>query len=478
VASPIVIRYVAPPTIAEFMSSDLFVRGLMGPFGSGKSSGCANELHRRAREQKPGPDGIRRTRWAVIRNTYGELRDTTRKTFEEWIPGQLGTWSEQDFTFTMKYGDVEAEFLFRALDRPEDVKKLLSLELTGAWINEAREVELAVFRHLLGRIRRYPSMRQGGPTWSGVIMDTNPPDDDSWWYKLFEETSLVTDDISDSIAIFKQPGGMEPDAENLDHLEGGRDYYTKLMIINASDPIWVKVHVHAQYGPTMAGKPIYPEFRDAVHVDPGIEANPKSSILLGMDFGLTPAMVFAQRDPRDSQYQVFDEMCADNMGAISFAESAAAYIRRMYPGRHIAGHGDPAGDQRSQADERTPFDVVNSQGIPLSPAHTNDFTLRREAVGRSLQRLTILGRPALVIHPRCKVLRKAMNGGYCYKRVASSGSEKFRDKPEKNKFSHVAEALQYMMVGEGEDSRVLESSTESRRVSDNFKVLTNTRRRR
>lgn len=475
-APPLVIRYKAPPTGSIFMSSDAFVRGLMGPFGSGKSSCCVNELHRRAREQAPAPDGIRRTRWAVIRNTYGELRDTTRKTFEEWIPPQLGSWSEQDFTFTMKYGDVEAEFLFRALDRPEDVKKLLSLELTGAWINEAREVEYAVFKTLIGRLRRFPSMRQGGPTWSGLIMDTNPPDDDSWWYRLFEERSIGTAE-ADDVAIFKQPGGMEPGAENLENLEGGRDYYAKLMLINAADAVWVKVHVHAQYGPTMAGKPIYPEFRDAMHVDPDMMPLPRESIILGMDFGLTPALVFGQRDPRDGQYQIFDEMVADNLGAVSFAESAAAYIRRTYPARHIAGHGDPAGDQRSQADERTPFDVVNSQGIPLSPAHTNDFTLRREAVGRSLQRLTVLGRPALVIHPRCKVLRKAMNGGYCYKRVASSGSEKFRDKPDKNKFSHVAEALQYLMVGEGEDSRVLESSTESRRVSDNFKVLTNTRRR-
>jgi hypothetical protein len=471
------IVYNAPPTVGRFMASDKFIRGLMGPFGSGKSSGCVNELHRRARQQKPGPDGIRRTRWAVIRNTYGELRDTTRKTFEEWIPPQLGAWSEQDFTFTMKYGDVEAEFLFRALDRPEDVKKLLSLELTGAWVNEAREVDYAVIKMLLGRLRRFPSMRQGGPTWSGLILDTNPPDDDSWWYKLFEEQSLLSEDLKDHLEIFKQPGGMTPEAENLDHLEGGRDYYIKLVLLNASDPIWVKVHVHAQYGPTMAGKPIYPEFRDHVHVDPTIEPFRAESILLGMDFGLTPAMVFAQRDPRDSQYQVFDEMCADNLGAVSFAESAAAYIRRMYPGRHIAGHGDPAGDQRSQADEKTPFDVVNSQGIPLSPAPTNDFTLRREAVGRALTRLTILGRPALAIHPRCKVLRKAMNGGYCYKRVASSGTEKFRDKPDKNKFSHVAEALQYLMVGEGEDSRALESAASSRRVVDNFRVITNSPRR-
>jgi hypothetical protein len=122
--------------------------------------------------------------------------------------------------------------------------------------------------------------------------------------------------------------------------------------------------------------------------------------------------------------------------------------------------------------------VVNSQGIPIGPAPTNDFTLRREAVGRALTRLTMMGRPALVIHPRCKVLRKAMNGGYCFRRVAASGQERFRDVPDKNSFSHVAEALQYMAVGEGEDSVALESSTERRKVSQRFKVKTAGARRR
>lgn len=455
------------------MLSDKFIRGIMGPFGSGKSSLCVNELHRRARGQARSPDGIRHTRWAIVRNTYPELRDTTRKTFEEWIPPQLGTWSESEFTFTMKYGDVEAEFMFRALDRPEHVKKLLSLELTGAWVNEAREVQHTVIKMLLGRLGRFPSSRQGGPTWAGLIMDTNPPDDDSWWYKMFEEQA--DSDLKDRIAIFKQPGGREPNAENLKHL--APDYYGNLAALNSADQIWVKVHVDAQYGPTMSGRPIYPEFKDHIHVDPLLVPRPTATLLLGMDFGLTPAMTMGQVDPRDGQYQIFDELVATDLGAVRFAESASAYIRRLYPDRHIAGYGDPAGEQRSSTDERTPFDVVNGQGIPISPAPTNDFTLRREAVGRALTRLTLMGRPALVIHPRCKVLRKAMNGGYCFRRISASGQERFRDVPDKNSFSHVAEALQYLMVGEGQDSRALESSSERRRVTQPFKVKTNSPRR-
>ena len=48
-------------------------------------------------------------------------------------------------------------------DVPESLKdkKLLSLELTGAWINEAREVPKAILEGLTGRVGRYPK-KEGG----------------------------------------------------------------------------------------------------------------------------------------------------------------------------------------------------------------------------------------------------------------------------------------------------------------------------
>jgi hypothetical protein len=49
-----------------FMMDDSFFRGIMGPFGSGKSTVCIMEILRRASLQQPGKDGIRRSRWAVI----------------------------------------------------------------------------------------------------------------------------------------------------------------------------------------------------------------------------------------------------------------------------------------------------------------------------------------------------------------------------------------------------------------------------
>ena len=90
----------------------------------------------------------------------------------------------------------------------------------------------------------------------------------------------------------------------------------------------------------------------------------------------------------------------------------------------------------------------------MRPAPSNDFTLRRESVAQSMSRL-IDGVPGLQISPKCTMLRKGMGGGYNYKRVQVSGDDRFHDKPDKNKYSHVCEAAQYMMLGAGEGRAIV-----------------------
>lgn len=229
------IVYKASRTLSRFMDSDAFVRCCIGPVGSGKSSAAVVEILARAIKQGKGPDGIRRTRWAIIRNTYGQLRDTTRKTFEQWIPSQLGVWHEQSFSFHMRFNDVDCEVLFRALDRPEDVKKLLSLELTGAYINEAREIPKHVLDVLQTRVGRYPSKAQGGATWFGIWMDTNPWHAGHWGSKLFAQG------LSD-YRVFRQPGGRSAEAENVENLP--KDYYPRLCA--GKDQEWIRVYIDGE----------------------------------------------------------------------------------------------------------------------------------------------------------------------------------------------------------------------------------------
>src|SRR3546814_6492205 len=137
------------------------------------------------------------------------------------------------------------------------------------------------------------------------------------------------------------------------------------------------------------------------------------------------------------------------MGAVRFAERLGVGMRSRYAGCRFEVDGDPAGDQRAQTDERTPFDILRAAGIPARPAPTNDPVMRQEAVRAPLNRL-VDGEPGLILSPDCRVLRKAMAGAYRYRRLQIGGQERYHDVPEKNAFSHVADAAQYLMVGAGE----------------------------
>jgi len=450
----------AGPVSRAFMRSNAFFRGIKGPFGSAKTTTCIMEILRRAGAQRIGATGKRVSRWGVIRNTYPELRTTSIKSWHQWVPPNIGRWVDTGPpTHHINVGEVDLEVIFISLDRPADVAKLLGIEFTGIWLNEAREIAKAVVDSVTGRVGRYP---KDGATWSGVIADTNPPDNDNWWYRLAEE------DHPQGWEFYNQPGGLDPNAENLDWLNQtpeslslplghpirrahGRAYYERQLA--GKDPDWVKVYVNAEYGFVRDGKPVYPEFKDSLHVRE-FETTPRLPLYVGIDFGLTPAATIAQRTPM-GQWRICDELVTEDMGAVRFAQLLAQKIREDYAGYTVEKFtGDPAGDIRAQTDEVTPFQILRANGISAVPAATNDFIKRRESVAVACSRL-IDGEPGLLVHPRCQLLRKAMAGGYTYKRVQVSGAERYQDKPDKNHYSHVAESLQYLMVGGGEAANLI-----------------------
>ena len=340
------------------------------------------------------------------------------------------------------------EIIFRALDTPKDARKLLSLELTGAWFNEAREIPWGVIDLMQTRVGRFPAFKQCSETpWAGIWIDTNPPDEDSQFYKVFEEMK------PDGYRLFRQPSGVALDAENTQNLIPG--YYDRLQAGKTAD--WVNVYVNAQYGFVQDGKPIFPEYSDLLHcaqdIIPYIPGEP---IYLGMDFGLTPACVFVQE--HGGSYYAISEIVTEDLGAAGFVELVSERLRGEYKTSEVSGWGDPAGDQRSPIREsESVFHIIHDAGIPVdaSPDMSNDPVTRREAVAKLLRTLSISGVPRLVISPRCKYLRKGLRGAYCYRRIQAAGTERYVDKPDKNIYSHIVEALEYLMVGLGEGYNLL-----------------------
>tara|TARA_R110000824_G_scaffold5054_2_gene23577 strand:+ start:120 stop:1673 length:1554 start_codon:yes stop_codon:yes gene_type:complete len=472
-------------TTYDFLQSNAFVRGLMGPVGSGKSYACAAEIMMRAVRQKPSPhDNVRYTRFVIVRNSYPELKTTTIKTWQELFPEN--TFGQMLYTPPIthhirlpKRGDacgIDCEVIFLALDQPKDVRKLLSLELTGAWVNEARELPKAVIDGLTHRVGRYPTKRDGGPTWHGVWMDTNPMDDDHWWYKLSEK-----DKLSGKFAwqFFKQPGGVvevqpedlpdNPDAN--DHIFSGGRWWTLnrkaenvsnlpsgyyMQMLGGKNLDWIRCYAEGKYTYVQEGRPVWPEYNDQM-MSGEVEYDQQLPIHIGLDFGLTPAAAIGQR-LNNGRWVILHEIVTEDMGLERFGTQLLAELNAKYPKAQVLIWGDPAGMQRDAIYEVTAFDYLRTLGLRAQPTASNNFKVRREGAAAPMQRL-INGKPGLIVNKSCKMIRKSLAGGYHFKRIAvGAGHERFKDSPNKNEHSHIGDAFGYLMLGGGEHKRMTKNS--------------------
>jgi len=514
-----VINYVASPTGAKFHASDKIVRGFLGPVGNGKSVCCINEMHKISVLQEPNCDGLRKTKWAIVRNTYDMLETTTLATFKQWIPEDVCSITLKPMRGNLSYPlsdgtRVEAVFIFLALDRPDDVKKLLSLEVTGVFMNESKELPYAVVKGSRERIGRYPSQIDGytdvydtngkliydAPkeldedgnvlfnddgtpqykpcTRKSLLMDTNPPEDDHWWYQLAEDGCLRTNQSSEAkravedIFFFcrgPSPFLMEngkyldnPAAENIKFLPGGYKYYRDMLAGNTDDHI--NVMVMGNYGTIKDGKPVFPQYNDRIHCpEKALGVIEDLPIGLGWDGGLTPSCIIGQQTKR-GQLRVIAELTSEDMGVRQFARDIVKpYLQRNFYGIEVAfSYIDPAGKGRGEAEAKSAMGILNddyvednmdgdiiqplNMGFETEPAPTNDPTKRIDAVNSYIIKL-VDGEPGYLVSRKCPMIRKGKIGGYQYKRMQVSGEARFKDKPDKNKYSHPADAEQYMALG-------------------------------
>jgi hypothetical protein len=445
-----IIEYSAPATCARFMKSEAFTRVIAGPVGSGKTTACIFELFRRALEQAPAPDGLRYTRFAVVRQTLKALRDTVLKDIMTWL-GPVAQYKVSENTVYIHFGDVRSEWLLIPLDDPEDQRRLLSMQLTGAWASEAIEMDVGLLSPLAGRCGRYPAANLGGASWFGIIADTNMPSEGSPWHEFMEIRTPP------DAQIFLQPGGLSEYAENLEWLTQtpetlklpvdhpvrkaqGRTYYERF--IRSNTPDWCKRYVHAQYGDDPSGTAVFRDtFKSKWHAAEGLTPIPGMPILVGIDFGRDPCAVIVQPDPK-GRLLVLEEIIAEDMGLELQLQQQVrpVLLQERYLGRPVCFIGDPAGGAKSTLYEETSFDLIKREGFMAYPAPTNDIGRRIAAVEAWLLGSRD-GGPAMLVDPhRCPTIVRGLSGGYRYGKTRAGDR---KPKPDKNKYSHPMDALQY-----------------------------------
>lgn len=449
------IKYQASRTGVDFHKSTAFFRGIRGPVGSGKSVTCCFEALKRAWQQQPYK-GVRETKCVIVRQTYGELKSTTIATWLDWFG---------DFT-KITYGHpitglfvppafngykARCQLVFLALDRPQDIKKLKSMEATMIWFNEASEIDPAHIYMAPSRLR-YPSLAQGGMTWKGIIADTNSCDVNNWWYKFAEESDKSFEYVNEEnktekveYKFFDQPPALKKTskgyarnrkAENIKNLPDGFGYYFRQLPGKPKE--WVDVFICNEYGSSIPGNKVYSDYsienHRPVEIDAGI-----GHIVWTHDFNFTPLSSCLLQVKDDNVY-IFDEIILTSAVA---AQTATEFCERYkdYKNCLIKIYGDASGHIGAKHGHDSDYIIIakilRREGFRVrmhvpqaNPAIKDGQNSLRGKV------LDSLGNRSLFINPKkCKTLDKGLAT------VQLKKGSTFQE--EDSEFQHVTTALRY-----------------------------------
>lgn len=432
------IAYNPIPTLKQFHDSPGQIRAIVGPVGSGKTSAAAWEVCYFKPEFLFRKYGIKKTRWVIVRNTFVEISDTTMKTVFEWFPFGVGS-GPNSRNYALKYPEgYEVELLFRSCDRPEDVKKFKSLEVTGYWIDESIEVADEIKRMLKNRIGRFP---RKCPVRFG-IETTNPPDVEHTTYTQFKWQSPPPGPVTNIEPLKNHYGFWQPPEENNENLRPG--YYDDMREDYKNNPDWIEMYIEGKPGMMIQGKLVINNFDRRVHVadEPLIYSG--LPLYMGWDHsGNTPAAAVFQI-PSPLETQILAEFHTDKMGIVDFGHYVNQQVGIMFPNYPGITHwGDPAGEAKYST--KIGGFTSNAQllrencGIDVQPSDQN-FRARVEAFDQMLAR-----RGGVLIDPRCTRIINGLIGGYCYPENKSIVGE-YLPNVLKNKYSHIIEACEYFYV--------------------------------
>ena len=200
---------------------------------------------------------------------------------------------------------------------------------------------------------------------------------------------------------------------------------------------------------TFEGKPVYEDFKPTIHIVDNLKPEPGLPILLGWDFGLTPACLLCQLNGR--HLMIFKEFVEANGSIKKLSPVVMTYLRTeflpwLHGEQNITSYVDPAGFQRAQTDERTCVDIMKESGFRKVLPGPVVWETRKTGVEDFLIKIYKEGAAMQINSEGCPILIEGFNGGYRYPEKALE-IEPTKVRPIKNKWSHPHDALQYVVSG-------------------------------
>lgn len=453
-----------PGPVTEAFALDftsMLFKAIMGPVGGGKTTTCIFASQAFSASMPTCLDGVVRSKGVVTRDSFRNLEKTTLASWFTWFPKDHPSWdfsggNDRPAVHTLRFRlpgervlESITEFVGIGDKRVEDI--LRGWEGSWAWMNEADLMSRDVLDYLTQRVRRYPSKRflpVGVDPPGQVMADFNAPDIDNWLHgsDQHERPGLI-EGRPPGWTFYPQPGGLDPGAENLKNLP--RDYYARMM--EGKQDWWIRRFIHNKWGYSRFGTPVYPEFNETIHVaKQKLDPLPGLPIGIGTDAGMTPAAVIGQQMP-NGQIRVLDELVpGHNCGPARFSELLVALLVERYRNHDIRlAVGDPSAQfgADTEAGELAWLDIVGKAiGRPVLPCFTNEPSLRFEGVRLRLTTMIDGRLPGLIVSPHCKKLVQGFAYGYRFENQRKDPNAPFKERAEKNDFSHPHDALQYLVL--------------------------------
>jgi hypothetical protein len=503
--SPVDVRRLnSPGPISDaFLLSRAFICVIIGPVGSAKTVTALRKLRRVAQRQKAKVDAQgrlwRKARCGVIRESYPNIDSNTLPSWFRVHPEDDGKFNWRA-PYTHKLTLIQAEdeegqatdivdfeMEFRAIGDKSVESVCRGWEVNAVMIDEADLQPPELVSYLSGRVGRFSDLDPSMVVDPQIILSTNAPYIDNWVYKMAVEKdlgSLVSDELKEALGgrplveTFIQPGGLEPDAENLHNLpgatpgnpRGGRGYYVLQAAANAQRPDYVDRMIHNKFVPVRHGQPVNPQFSYSDHVRP-IDWDPRRPLIVGLDQGLYAAATACQRTAmgqlRTLRETVFAAEGGNSLlkiGPTAFGQKVRQMLNDHFPDlrpemlRVIADPAAFAADDREDNEHDWILacqKALNLGGrdaakwfIRIRKAKSNKAALRNEAIWRAMSE-----RGGYAVDPSCKLLIRGHLGGYHYKKAelpASAGGEvRGHLVIADTIYTHVCDAEQYAAL-EGE----------------------------
>lgn len=464
---------VAGPVTQRFHDSRALIRMLRGPIGSGKTFAAWREVFTRAFNMPVGDDGVARCYVIAARRTYRILKTSTIQSFWQALPAAwaaAGTFNKADMEFLLRTkirrGDGEVTMVlkiqFLTFDSDKSLAQFKGAEFNVLYLNEAVEMNAMALQMGLSRLGRFPASVRPEQREDYVILDTNSFDPAHPLYPFFYDAAVIKENaavaempVADFVEVFDYPSALSPEAENLENL--GADYYQKKMAGQTQQ--YIDVMIKNKFGAVSDGRPCYGAFRADLHASEYIAPDKDKPIFAGIDFGRDPAVVICQEDDEGNVVVVDAEYRLGVEGATGIKEMLGVFAAKYSPTeyRWVTGAHDPAGAARTQVYDVSPETMLAHFAAQFGVckterAVTNNVADRIEIVNKMFSEIGTKRIPQLRIsYDRNNrgllwLIRACSKYKFAKIQGDSGVTDRHRDAPHKDEFSHIAEALGYSLL--------------------------------